>query len=209
MKRADTYSKILNWFFVLAVCYVLCVVFLPHVRIDVVQADCLLNKIGSTLFQLALSFISAFIFWIITVVYKECRLRAKSQWWIDHYLLQLCNYSRELLEKVGKDKQYNLQDVQQLFITQDPNDAEQKRKVLNSMADKLANMALLSLNTSAPLSEVEIELSGEIYTICKSLKDISDLVIIEDNIPELFKLINQLEILSNKLDSLASQSVKN
>ena len=193
----------------LAVCYILIVVFLPHIRLDVVAIGGLLNKIVNVCFQLALSFISAYVFWMITVVYKERSHRAKSQWWIDNYLLQLCNSARDLLVIVGKDKRYNIDHVRQHFLTPDKEEKEDNRKALNQSAEKIANMALSSLNTSAPLSEVEIKLSGEIYTVCKSLKENSDLEIIEDNIHELFEQINRLEKLANTLDGLATKSVKN
>ena len=164
-----------------------------------------LSNVNEVLLSLSLAYISAYIFWILTVRIKDWQNRRKYKWWIHDQLLKLVNIERDIETLIGKDKAYDNEDLKWYLL--DSEEHETNRKELDEELDNLANEAQRIANMNLPWDDVEIELFADLYNYCFMAKE--KLGYISDNqIKCLFDNINGLTDVTNRLEKHANENSK-
>ena len=203
--RRDKHDRCLHLILFVAICYILIVVLTPHFRVEVLNIDGLSSKIGNVGFQFAIAFVSAYIFWQVTVRSKEKRIRAKYSWWIHDQLNQITNLGRNILDSVGYDKKFSQDDVRNVLLN--GKEAEDNRITMKAKVSKLESQISVALGINAPWKEVEIAAMGNIHNTCHELVDIATATLVEDNILPMYTLLTQLEKGLSEMDRISSCSI--
>lgn len=204
-KRINKDNKTIKLILIAAICYILIVIFIPHIRIAVLKVDELCINVLNVLLQFALAFVSAYIFWHITVCLKEKRVRAEYSWWIHDKLLKTVNMARDCLSLCGADKTFTVEDVKNTFI--DGEEADSNIHSLNSNIKKMDSFVSTLLGGNIPWNEQEIIELCNIHDACYGILDIASATIVREQAEPLFKLIKQLEDAAYNLDKIAASAV--
>lgn len=164
-----------------------------------------LGNVNEVLLSLSLAYISAYIFWILTIRIKDWQNRRKYKWWIYDQLFKLVEIERDIETLIGKDKAYEKEDLKRYLL--DSEEHETNRKELEKKLDNLANEAQRIVNMNLPWDDVELELFADLYNYCfmakEKLGDISD-----NQIKCLFDIINGITDATNSLEKHANKNSK-
>ena len=164
-----------------------------------------LSNVNEVLLSLSLAYISAYIFWILTIRIKDWQNRRKYKWWIYDQLFKLVEIERDIETLIGYDKDYDENDLKWYLI--DSEEHKTNRKELYEKLNKLVIEAQRLVNMNLPWNDEEIELFAEIYNFCFMAKDKLDDVSITQ-IKCLLKDINSLKDATNSLEKCANKEAK-
>lgn len=173
-----------------------------HIRVEIVEnAQVFWIHI---ILQLSMAYVSAFIFWRLTVDANE-RIRRKKYSPLIHDQLNELNYSiGEVLTTIGYDKAYTIEHFRQFVMC---GDREKNRLQLSELMKKLDKQTLNTLYLNIPWDYKELELLSNTHDISFEIINTISLPLLEDNIKPLFYLFERMSELSYNLNCIASKEV--
>lgn len=152
-------------------------------------------------YQLALSYISAYIFWFISIYMKDKLTRKKHCWWIHDELCELNSLIKKTLDLIGWDKAFTIEVFNGWL---DQNSLEEFRLRINEIYECSNRKVCLNL----PWGEDEIELLRDIHNISYDISNTLELPIIASQKQSVYGNIQNLAKNSARLDNLANNAVK-
>lgn len=159
--------------------------------------------ICDVLLQFALAYISAFIFWLLTVYFPERKKRASQNVLIHDLFIHLKSQIEELETAMGHDRAYVLADYKSYFLG---DKKEAHCKIIHDYCNSIKKGCKDILTNNFSLNDDEINHLLFIYNACHSVVDLTNLPIVEEQVNDVYKPLESLFKEIPELDKLATKT---
>lgn len=154
------------------------------------------------LIQLAIAYISAFIFWLLTVYTPGKKKRSMQKQLIYDVFITLKRQIEHLEDEIGHDRAFSLEDYKHFFLGKE---GEHNCKYVHSKCESMKLECLRILTDSLILYNNEKQLLLSVYNNCYQLADSLKLPIIDEQLAHVAALMNDLFKAIGELDKQASK----
>jgi hypothetical protein len=153
--------------------------------------------------QLSLAYVSAYIFWLLTVCAFGWIRRRKFQWWIHDQLICIIGLVQDIDNEIGYDKGYSLSDMSDYL-----NNANNQYKTFLVKIKALDDRALHLVNMNFPWSDGEIDSFADIHNSCHIIEDNLQIGLQPTQVSVIFNSIKMINKVLKQLDKEASTGIK-
>lgn len=156
--------------------------------------------------QFAFAYISACIFYLLTVVLKDGIHSRQQRLIIRNEMMVLNNLIRNLLDERGVDKAYNICDVRNELI--ESKDADKRLLQLSKDCQLTAAKVLQLMSQNWKWNEDELEIVSRAYTICSIIESIANYPLNEKKGSVLLESFIELNNISSRLTVAANKRIQ-
>ena len=199
---SDKWYKIPIWLlFVFSVYAILAVEFYPVIRIHCDWCSCCFCNFNNLVSHFAQAYISAFLFFVLTIRLKEYIHHSKCAWLIHDVLNDLNNSIRSLLEYVEVDKRVDYKDIENVLS----NFKEDDMAFVKTQIAEIENRIVDLVSRQYSWNEKELDLLYRIKDVCRIVGENigygegANAEIIYSAIEKLYKLSLNIDSLTSKL----------
>ncbi len=163
----------------------------------------MIGRIIKVISYFTYAFVSAYIFWYLTVFIKQRNKRQLQSWWI-HDQLTLFNESIRGIElNLGQRESISREAIIGEYVNNSQKDINLSN--LRSIIKQIDDMSFKLLNLSLEWDEIEYDLFGQIHNCCHEILRLTQYQLID--VDELELNLKKLLTLSEQIDEKASQTV--
>ena len=203
--RNNWVNILLFIFAVLSIISITAIKFCPSWRLSCNLPDATINNINDAILQFAFAYISACIFYLLTVVLKNEIHSRQQRSIISNEILDLNNLIHNLLDEQGVDKAYSICDVINELIESE--DASKRLLQLKLDSELTAVKALWLMSQKWEWNDEELWDISHTYQTCRAIESIANYPLNEKQDSVLLESLRELKKISSRLTNLSNRRI--